>query len=247
MFSAKYSLVVWACVCFLPLVASEFPRQPRHKGSGNGNRLSIGTSINFYRINLNHAAAPRQKPNFMLGFRRELRMSNDYKTYLLFGADYYFHGLGFKSYYFEPGTIQVYDKNFAYDYTLFINEIQLPIQVKYMLRAEDNSIYSPYFMFGHHFRYMLPGILQVRDQGKLIKDEIADVKFKTALISKRVNSTVSASLGWQKNKLGPSKKSFFAEFNIQYGFSDYFFSTTYSANSLFINCTQVTFLVGFKL
>ncbi len=93
--------------------------------AGNRIRLHVGPAIGFYKINTNHATDPNQRISALIGFNKEFRLSRDYKSFFLVGADYFFHGLNFKSYYFSPDSIKIYDKNFSYTYTLYINELNM--------------------------------------------------------------------------------------------------------------------------
>src|SRR5690606_38948685 len=111
-------------------------------------------------------------------------------TFFLIGAEYFFHGINFRSYYFTQDTLQLYDKSFGYNYSLFIHELNLPIQVKYLFKRADNSLYSPYIIAGYQFRYLLPGILKVKQNGALVKDDSPEILFKNALLTKKMNSFV---------------------------------------------------------
>lgn len=220
--------------------------QSSKKKSGNGNRINFGPVISFYTINKNHAINPTQKISAIIGFRREQRLGRDYKAFFLFGIDYFFHGLNFRSYYFATDTLKLYDKSFGYDYSLFIHELDLPLQLKYLFKREDNSLFSPYITVGYHLRYLLPGSLKVSQNGNTIKTDNPDVTFKNALLNNKLNAFVSLGLGWQKNSLSASKGSFFVELNVRYGFSPYYFATDYSASSLYINGTHLTLQLGQK-
>jgi len=237
-------LVTFFSLLVLPFLGSE--GKPRHKRSGNGTRINFGTALSFYTINEKHGELPKQKLNFLGGIRRELRVTRDYRTYILIGMDYFIHGLTYNSYYFKPDSVKLYNKRFNYKYSVVLNEVQFPIQLKFLLRREDNSPFSPYYLIGYHFRCMLPANVKVYEKDKLVKDDSPDVVFKNYLISEKVNASVSGSLGWQINNLSDYKGSFFAELNFQYGFSDYYFNTNYSAASMYINAMHVTFLCGFK-
>jgi len=246
MFKVKHTALILVLFFSVHLTATEFPDKYRHKPKGHGYRIGFGTGLSFYHLNDKHADSPKQKMNGIFGVRRELRVSRDYKTYVLFGADYVFHGISYQSYYFKPDSIKLYDKKFNYNYSLFMNEIHIPFQMKYLLRREDNSLFSPYILVGYNLRFLLPGILNVRQDGKSLQKDNPDMQFRTFLIHRNVNASISASAGWQKNRLGSSRGSFFAEINFLYGFSDFFFESDYSATSMFINGTQVTLLVGAK-
>lgn len=213
---------------------------------GSRVRLHLGPALGFYSINPNHAADPKQKFNFLIGVNKEFSVSRDYKSFLLVGVDYFFHGLGFKSYYFPPDTLQLYDKNFEYDYSLQVNELQLPVQFKYLFKPEHNSLFSPYLCVGYHLRYLMPSKLKVSYFGNVKEEDAAELKYKTPLFDERLNAVVSLSLGWQKNSLASSKGSFYVEANVRYNFSPYYFEKEYAASSLYINSTHLILQLGIR-
>lgn len=240
---ARHKILI--LILFLCGSASLFSQSSR-KRSGNGTRVQVGPLIGLYRINTNHAIDPSARMSASIGFKREQKVGRDYKTFVLVGVDYFFHGLNFRSYYFDPDTIKIYDKTFAYNYSLFIHELNVPVQVKYLLKRQDNSLFSPYVIAGYHLRYLLPGILKVNLDGNEVHSDQPDLKFKTPLIDRHMNSFVSLGIGWQKNSLSSSKGSFFAELNFRYGFSALYFETDYAASSLFINSTHLNLQIGLK-
>lgn len=243
MIKIKYTVLFFILFFLTPeLLLSQNSR----KRSGNGNRLYFGPVAGIYKINKNHAINPDPKISGVIGFKREQRLGRDYKTFFLIGFEYFFHGLNFRSYYFAPNTLKLYDKTFGYNYSLFIHELNLPIQVKYLFKRADNSLFSGYVVAGYHLRYLLPGSLKVSQNGEKIKDDSPDLKFKNGLIDKRINSFVSAGIGWQKNSLSSSKGSFFVELNCRYGFSPYSFETSYSPSSLYINGVHIGLQLGLK-
>jgi len=219
---------------------------PPGRTPGAGVRFTFGPAYGFYNINPNHAKNPTARMSALVGFRKEIRLDREFKTYFLFGVDYFFHGVNFKSYYFKPDSLQLYDKTFAYDYQLTIQEINLPLQMKFSFTRENNSVFSPYIMLGYHFRYLLPGSLNITQNGNTVKKDALDLKFKNPLIYNKINSFVSLSLGWQKNSVNRSSSSFFVETNFRYGFSPYYFETSYSASSLFMSSAHLSLLLGLK-
>lgn len=243
MVKVKYSALL--CILFFLIPAPHFSQSSK-KRSGNGNRIYFGPVVSIYSINQNHATGPHSKVSGVFGFKREQRLDRDYKTFFLFGFEYFFHGLNFHSYYFAPDTIKLYDKSFAYNYSLFLHEIDVPLQVKYLFKREDNSLFSPYVAVGYHLRYLLPGNLKITQNGHKIKDDSPDVKFKNALLYNKVSSFVSLGLGWQKNSLSSSKGSFFIELSCRYGFSPYYFESDYAPSSLYINGVHINLQLGLK-
>ncbi len=214
--------------------------------SGAGIRFGFGPVLGIYSVNTNHAKAPTQKMSAIVSFKKEFKCDKSYKTFFLIGFEYLFHGLNFKSYYFKPDSLHLYDKTFPYNYSLIINELCLPLQFKYSFKRENNSQFSPYIMAGYHFRYLLPGNLTVSQNGNKVKQDVVDLKFKTPFITDRLNSFVSATVGWQKNNVGKGKSNFFAELNFRYGFSQYYFAKDYAASSLYISSMHLALQLGFK-
>ncbi len=213
---------------------------------GSRIRLHLGPAFGFYTINPNHANNPQQNFNFLLGLNKELKLSRDYKSFVLIGVDYFLHGLNFNSYYFPAGTLQLYDNNFEYNYNLHVNELQLPVQFKYLFNPEHNSLFSPYLCVGYHLRYLLPSKIRVNYYGNIVEEDMAELKFKTPLLMEELNAAVSLSLGWQKNSLASSKGSFYIEANLRYNFSPYYFEKDYAASSLYINSTHLIVQLGIR-
>lgn len=216
------------------------------KSSGAGVRISFGPALGFYNINKNHAQSPTQKMSALFCFKKEIRCDREYKFFFLFGIDYFIHGLNFKSYYFKPDSLQLYDKTFPYNYSLIIQEINLPLQIKYSFMPENNSLFSPYLMIGYHLRFLLPANLNVSQNGNSVKKETIDLQFKNPLFYNKLNNFLSATIGFQKNNINKGKGGFFAELQYRYGFSPYYFKTNYSASSLYINSMHLSLQLGLK-
>lgn len=219
---------------------------PPKKSSGAGVRISFGPALGIYSINKNHAKNPTQKMSALFCFKKEVRFDREYKFFFLFGAEYFIHGLNFKSYYFKPDSLQLYDKTFPYNYSLVIQEINMPLHVKYSLKRENNSLFSPYLMVGYHLRFLLPANLNVSQNGNSVKKDVVDLQFKNPLFYNKLNSYLSAAFGLQNNNIHKGRGGFFVELQYRYGFSPYSFQTTYSASSLYINSMHLSLQLGLK-
>lgn len=216
----------------------------------NSNRVHFGPVIGFYTINKNHAINPKQRMSALFGYAREIQIGNQFKTFFSFGADYFFHGLNFRSYYFYPDTLKLYDKSFGYSYSLFIHELHVPLQFKYLFRREDNHIRSPYISIGYSLRYLLPfSTLSVAQDGNVLtSDDNLDLKFKTPLFYSKLNSFATLAIGWQRNSVvrGFGFFNFYMELNARYGFSPYYFQKDYAASSLYMNAVHISLQLGLK-
>lgn len=214
--------------------------------AGTGIRFGFGPLLGIYTINPNHAKNPTQKMSAMVSFKKEIKCDKVYKSFFLFGFDYIFHGVNFKSYYFKPDSLKLYNKTFPYSYSLIVNELGIPIQFKHSFKRENNSVFSPYVMVGYHLRYLLPGNVLVTQNGNKVKEDVVDLKFRNGLFTNKISSFVSATFGWQKNSINKTKGAFFAELNFRYGFSQYYFEEKYAASSLYISSMHLALQLGVK-
>ena len=241
----KHTVLIFTLLFFAALSFSN-PLPRAVKSSAKGIRISLGPAAGFYKINRNHAKSAAPKLGAFVSFKKEIRFGKDYKTFFLYGVDYFFHGLTFKSYYFKPDSLQLYDKKFNYKYSLFIQEINVPFQFKYSFNRENNSLYSGYLMLGYHLRYLLPGNLTVTENGKQIKTDGLEMKFKTPFLTDKLNSFLSVTVGTQRNNTASGHNNFFLELSYRYGFSPYYFEKNYSASSMFISGAHLAFMLGLK-
>lgn len=230
------------CTVFVSPAQAQYTK----KKSGNGTRLQIGPVVSLYTINTKHAINPQQKMSALFGFKREQRLDREYRSFLLIGIDYSLQGINFDSYYFSPDTLQLYDKSFAFQYSLYMHELSLPIQFKYLMKRADNSLFSSYVIAGYHLKYLLPANLKVSQYGNEILTDQVEMKYRTVFPVEQLSSALSVGFGWQKNSINSSKGNFFAELSVRFNFTSFYFETPYSASSLYMNATQLFFLIGLK-
>ena len=236
-----------AFVLIVLFFTSEFySRVPPSGVAGRGYRFSFGPTLGFYSLKTKHAQNAVAKMSGLVDFKKEINCDASHKIHFLFGGEYFFHGLNFKSYYFTQDTLQLYDKSFAFDYSVFIHEINVPIQLKFSFTRENNSLFSSYIMVGYHFRVMLPANVKVSQNGNVLQQSYEKLKFKIPFLGYYTNSFVSLTAGIQKNTVNHSKAGMFAELSYRYGFNQYSFQTKYSPSSLFINGSHLSLIVGIK-
>lgn len=197
-------------------------------------RVSVSPLIGFYSVNKNHAAAPTQRMSGVISIRHEIKLDRSNKVYFLYGGEYLLHGLNFKSYYFKPDSLPLYTKKFEYNYGLYIQEANIPLQLRMSFRNERNAVISPYALIGYQLRMLTAAKLQVTQNGNTIKNETADMKFKTPLLHSKINSGITLAVGIQKNPINQAVNGFL-ELTYRYNFSPYYFEKSYAAGSLFIN------------
>ncbi len=209
-------------------------------------RVAIAPLISFYTVNQNHAQNPYQKMSGLISIKEEIRLNEKHTIFLLIGIEYMAHGLNFNSYYFKPDSLKLYSGNMNYSYSLYIHEIDIPIQAKYSFTRENNSLVTPYIMIGYHFRTILQGTLQVKQNGDEIENRYEHVTFKNPLFNPENNAFMSATFGIQKNNPKHPKRCVFAELSYRYGFSPYIISDNFTPSSLFMNGSHLAICLGIK-
>jgi hypothetical protein len=209
-------------------------------------RVMIAPVISFYKVNKNHASNPQQKMSGLVSIREEVRLNEKHNMFFLFGVEYMVHGLNFNSYYFKPDSIQLYTGDKNYKYSLYIHEIDVPLQLKLCFNHENNALVTPYFIVGYHLRTLLDANLKVKgDEGQVAKTYEV-LSFKNQLFTKRNNPFFSVTLGVQKNNLKTYKSCVFAEITYRYGFSPYLLQDSFTPSSLYITGNHLSIGFGFK-
>ncbi len=210
-------------------------------------RIAIAPVISFYTINTNHATRPTQKMSGILSIKEEFRLNFQHTMFFSVGAEYFVHGLNFNSYYFTPDSLQLYDGDMKYAYSLYIHELDIPFQLRISLNRENNALFSPYFAIAYHLRTMLFGSLNVNDNGESVVKKQEDINFKNPLFTQRNNPFVSLTIGVQKNNPDKNKMGFFAELGFRYGFSPYLLKDNFTPSSLYMNGSHLFLGLGIRI
>lgn len=213
----------------------------------NGIQLVAGPAIGIYKVNTRHAIEPYTKAGATIGFRKVFRLDREHLRFFHLGADYLYHGLGFRSYYFMPDSLQLYDKSFAYNYSLMVHEAQAPLLLRFLFKRRKAKVYSPFVQLGYHLRYLLSSDLKIRQNSAKVRYDSPEVYFKNKLFHNQLSSMVSAAIGLQKNTVGSVKGNFYVELGYRYGFSPWYFERNYAPSSMFFSGSHVTLVLGVKL
>ena len=165
----------------------------------------------------------------------------------MIGVDYMYHGVNFDSYYFYEDSMRFYNKQMNANYSLVVHEVDIPLQVKYSLQREGNTIYSSYVFGGYSLRYLAANTLTVDYNGTNMKNGSTDLSFKIAPLHKQVNAFLNAGIGIQKNSQRLNQNAVFAEMQIKYSLSPLYINESFSPSSLFINNHFLLLTVGIKI
>ena len=210
-------------------------------------RISVSPVLGFYFSNPNHTTSAHQKMAFCISLKEEIRLTKQNRDYLLIGVEYMFHGVGFKSYYFYPDSIQLYTpdrKRFTYDLT--IHEIDFPIQLKHSFQKETNTIFSSYIFGGYCYRLLVASQLKVSENGNELINKAETLTFKSPAFNPTNSSFLNVGFGVQKNTL-LRHNAIFAELQFKYALSPMQFFESFAPSSMYINGHFIYITVGFKI
>jgi hypothetical protein len=163
------------------------------------------------------------------------------------GMEYMIHGFTFNSYYFGDNGAFLYDKKFNYNYSVEINELNFPIQIRLFPKAETRKHFSPYFSFGYAFRYIMNDHLKVTSilDGKQLFNSSTHFDFQYPYLYKNGSSFINVAPGLQKNFLN-THHALFVEINIKYGITQFLVNESFTPSGLYFRNTHIMFLFGYK-
>ncbi len=209
-------------------------------------RLSFSPVLGFYSPNKNHTSGGKQKLSYAVSLKAEIRLTKEYRDFIMLGVEYMNHGVNFNSYFFYSDSIKLYTPNrLRYTYNLSIHELNFPVLFKHSFEKESNSVFSKYIFAGYSYRYLFYNKLKVDDSGTEIYDQSEKLTFKSATFNPKGSSFLCFGGGIQRNV--PNKnKALFAEVQFKYGLSPIYLYNAYSPSSLYINGHFLYITVGFK-
>lgn len=210
-------------------------------------RIGISPVIGIYSPNKNIASGTRQKMAFCFSIKEEITLSKRHRDFLWIGAEYMFHGVNFKSYYFYADSLQLYTpdrKRFTYDITM--HEIDFPIQLKHSFTNETNSLSSLYIYGGYCYRWLLASRLTVSENGNEMINQSEKLVFKNPAFNSSNSSFLNLGIGFQKNNV-KKKRAVFAELQFKYALSPLQFSESFTPSSMYFNGHFIYITIGFKI
>ncbi len=210
-------------------------------------RIGFSPVIGLYTANKNITSGSRQKMSFCFSIKEEISISKRHRDFFWIGAEYMFHGINFKSYYFYADSLQLYTadrERFAYDITM--HEIDFPIQFKHSFTNETNSLSSLYIFGGYCYRWLLSSSLAVSENGNDIINQSEKITFKNPAFSSINSSFLNLGAGFQKNNL-KTMRAVFAELQFKYALSPLKVYESFTPSNLYFNGHFIYITVGFKI
>jgi len=210
-------------------------------------RISVSPMLGLYFPNQHHASNAHQKMAFSVSIKEEIRLSKHYRDYLWIGAEYLYHGVGFKSYYFYEDSLQLYTPDRErFDYNLTIHEVDIPIQFKHSFNKETDALVSAYVFGGYSYRMLIASHVTVSENGNDIINKPEQLTFKTPTFMTTGSSFLNMGFGVQKNNIA-KHRAVFAELQFKYATSPFQFNERFTPSSMFINGHFILITVGFKI
>src|ERR1700741_1292893 len=220
-------------VIFLLLLLFCLPSQGQERNDKRVH-LWIGFSpvLSFYSINPKHTSGTRSKAAYCFSARAEIRLNK--KIAFLTGLEYFLHGVNFNSYYIQDKTTFIYDKCFDYKYSLRVNELNLPLQIRFIPKSELKKLFSAYVCFGYMFRYILSSNLQVESaaEGYDVFSDNTKLEFEHPFIYRNGSSFINLSPGIQKNFLN-THHALYAELSLRYALTRFLVNESFMALRIF--------------
>lgn len=237
-------------ICSITLLAAQEDggKQLRNKRNNPYVKTRIGFSpvIGFYKPNKNHTGGAKQKMAFNVSLKEEIRLNKKNTSFLMVGVEYFLHGLTFNSYYFYSDSLKLYNGNMTAKYSLVLQELNVPIQLKYSLQKETNTITSSYLFAGYVARFLLANNLTVTNNGTEVFNKQENIKFKNPVFSANSNSFLCFGIGTQRNTQ-LRQNAVYAELQYRHSLAPMFFEEPFAPSNLFINQHFFMLTVGFKI
>lgn len=223
-------------------------------------RFSIAPSAGIYKNHPQLTTATKGKTGFCASFKEEVIIGR--RRSFLIGLDYFSQGFTFRGYYSAPGHTYLYDKSFAYTHDIAVHELHIPILIKNALNNEKNSKYTPYYMAGGGFRYILNSYYVITNDSTddVLYEGKGNINFEYSVysqaanslfnghgtsITKKMNAFIIAGFGFQRN-IRDTGKSIFFELTYKYGISRLHYTGDSNSNNLNIKDSFLLFNFGVR-
>ncbi|MFL5752082.1 MAG: outer membrane beta-barrel protein [Bacteroidia bacterium] len=208
-------------------------------------RLGFAPVLSFYSVNPKHTSGAHSKAAYCLSARTEIRLNK--KLAFITGIEYLIHGLTFNSYYIQDRSTFIFDKNFDYKYSLLVNELNLPLELRFIPKSEIKKHVSPYICFGYMLRYIAGSNLQVESATDGVEkfNNSSKLNFEHPFPFPNGSSYLTVSPGIQKNFLN-THRALFVELNFRYAPTRFQVYESFMASGIFVKHYHIALMLGYK-
>lgn len=246
----KNSCIILFCILNTTFVfaKNEYP----FKRGTYKSRLSIAPVKSFYKNNTFHTINTKAKAGFLISYKGEYFLGK--KVNLIGGLEYYTEGFTFQGYYELPGYTYVYDETFPYTHNVSIQEINMPIGIKFAFNLEEDNYFTPYYTGGLSIRYITSsqnyivndslGVTVYEDKGDVAFENNIGLLFKSKA-RRKLNGFLYSGFGLQYNFRGTATALYF-EMNYRLGLSRFNYRGNDKSNNLNIGNSNLVFSFGVR-
>ncbi|MFI5150268.1 MAG: outer membrane beta-barrel protein [Bacteroidia bacterium] len=185
------------------------------------------------------------------GFRIDIPVSTNHKDKdlrLCAGLAIRSQGLSFDSYYFSAGYSVDFDGNLAYNHSIRITEICIPVLIRYSFSKKEESLKnSMYCTAGWELKYTLQAHTTITSNkdGTLIYDGDIDLPYEHHFLGTDVGNDIVAGVGLNHNFL-PGTHALVFELNYHYGLSRNVYTGNSNSNNVLFKGSNFSFGVGLR-
>lgn len=190
--------------------------------------LFIAPVISIYNINPNHTKETKSRPAFTAIAAGNIRLNRS--AYIGIGVQYLLHGNTFKSYYFKDSILNLYDKEYAYEYTCRYQDLCFPLSFKLKLGENKQKANRVYTVVTWTLRKRVATSMEINSiaYGYSEYFDKAGNEFRSRYLKKTTGSLISLGLGYDKN-FHEKNSAYFILLNYSYGLNTFYF---YRNNSM---------------
>ncbi len=209
--------------------------------------VSFAPIVSLYKNDPNLTSDTKQSVGFCASYKSEFVTGK--KMNYIAGLDYVDQQLSFKGYFAAPMHTYLYDKTFAYQHNINIQELQVPLGIRVSFFNKPLNNYVPYFTGGIKFRYLLKSSAIIKDDSTKTTvykgSSPSSITFESNIPSPTINTCLMAGLGIQHNYKDIDGAIFF-EITFNYGVSRFQYVGYNNSNDLGIRNAFLAFAFGWK-
>lgn len=240
--------IVYLCIFFIFCLKNTFASTPLYppKNPIRFSKFNVGILLQRYSYNKFHSANISSGISYLMALHQEFTLDGmKQKKFLSIGVEYLYHSFSFNSYYFYADSTKLYTGYMNYNYSVKVNEINIPLLYKHNFSRENNDVHGIFFSVGYVYRIILPGHTSVSYNGREQNSQHIRPEFKIPVLNKYANSYAHLSIGYQKNNPMGKMKMYIELFG-RYGFSPFLIQTDYTANNLYFGNYFIGVSIGIK-
>jgi hypothetical protein len=185
------------------------------------------------------------------GLRMELPISRDHKdkdVRFCAGIEIMSEGLSFDSYYFSQGYSVLFDGNMAYNHSIRITSVCIPLLIRYSFTKKEESRKNYFYgAAGWEIKYIVQShtTITANADGSLIYDGAIDLPFEHQFLGPFEGNDILASLGLNHNIL-PGKHAVVFDLSYRFGLSRNVYSGYENSNNVLFRGSNFSFGIGLR-